>query len=57
VKDSNPDVQVGVFKATIKINGETDNAEIINLSSFALRDIVSNWCNNYMGDYPYYTFA
>jgi hypothetical protein len=57
VKDSDPDVHVRVFKATIRANGEKDNAKIINLFTFTLRDIVSNWCNNYMGDYPYCIFV
>jgi hypothetical protein len=57
VKDSNPNVHVMVLKASIKTNGETKDAEIVNLFCFTLRDIVSDWCNNYMGGYPNCTFA
>ncbi len=57
VKDSNPNVHVRVFKVAMRANGETKDAKIINLFSFTFRDIVFNWCNNYMGDYPNCTFA
>jgi hypothetical protein len=56
VKDSNLDAHVKVFKAIIKANSEIDDAKIIHLLSFTLRDIVFDWCNNYMGDYPNCTF-
>jgi hypothetical protein len=49
VKDFNPNVHVRVFKATIRANGETKDVEIINIFSFTFKDIVSDWCNNYMG--------
>jgi hypothetical protein len=57
VKDSNLDAHVRVFKVAIKANGETDDVEIVNLFNFTFKDIVFNWCNNYMGDYPDYTFV
>jgi len=57
VKDSNPNVHVIVSKATIRANGEIKDEEIVNLFSFTLKDIMFNWCNNYMGDYPNFTFA
>jgi len=57
VKDSDPGAHVRVFKVVIKANSETNNVEIINLFNFTLKDIVSNRCNNYMGDYPNCTFA
>jgi len=57
VKDSNPNVHVRVFKATVKANGETEDVEIVNLFSFTLRDIMFDWRNNYMGDYLDYIFA
>jgi len=38
VKDYDPDAHVKVFKATIKSNGETEDAEIVNLFSFAFKD-------------------
>jgi hypothetical protein len=57
VKDSNPNAHVRVFKIAIRANSEIDDVEIVNIFSFTLKDIVSNWCNNCMGDYPYCTFA
>ncbi len=57
VKDFDPNVDVKVFKVAIKANSEIDDAEIINLFNFTLEDIVSNQCNNYLGDYLYYTFV
>jgi hypothetical protein len=57
VKDFDLDVHVKVFKAAIKINGEIEDVKIVNLFSFTAKDIVCDWCNNYMGDYPNCTFA
>jgi hypothetical protein len=57
VKDSNPNVHVRVFKVAIKANNETDDAEIVNMFNFTLKDIMFDWCNNYLGDYPNCTFA
>jgi hypothetical protein len=57
VEDSNLDVHVRVFKVAIKANNETNDAKIVNLFSFTLRDNVSNSFNNYMGDYLDFTFA
>jgi hypothetical protein len=51
VKNSNPNVHVKVFKTAIKANGEIEDVEIVNMFSFTFRDIMFNWCNNYMGDY------
>jgi hypothetical protein len=56
-KDSNMDVHVKVFKATIKTNGETINEEITNMFNFKLKDNASNWCNNYMRNHPHYRFV
>jgi hypothetical protein len=38
VKDSNLDAHVKVFKATNRVNGETENVKIINFFSFTLKD-------------------
>jgi len=57
VKEFNPNAHVIVVKANIKANGETKDAKIDNLFSFTLKDIVSDWCKNYMGDYPNCIFA
>jgi hypothetical protein len=40
VKDSNPNAHVRIFKATIRANGEIEDAKIINLISFTLKDIM-----------------
>jgi hypothetical protein len=56
-KDFDPDAHVRVFKAVIKANSETDDAKIINLFSFTLKDIMYDWCNNYLGNYPDCTFV
>jgi hypothetical protein len=52
VKDFDPNVHVKVCKAANIINNEIDDAKIVNLFSFTLRNIMSNRCSNYMGDYP-----
>ncbi len=57
MKDFDPDVHVRVFKAAIKVNGEIEDVKIVNMFRFTLKDIVCDWCNNYMGDYPYCTFV
>ncbi len=49
--------QMFMLEYLIKANSETDDAKNVHLFNFTFRDIVSDWCNNYMGDYPYYTFA
>ncbi len=40
VKDFDLDAHVRMFKVVIKANSEIDDAEIINLFSFTLKDIV-----------------
>jgi hypothetical protein len=50
VKDSNRNAHVRIFKVAIRANGETTDAKIVILFSFTFKDIVSHWCNNYMGD-------
>ncbi len=57
MKDVDPDAHVRMFKVAIRTNGETNDAKIINLFSFTLKDIMSDWCNNYMGVYPNCTFV
>jgi hypothetical protein len=42
VKDSDPDAHVRVFKASIRANSETNDAEIVNMFNFTLKDIVFN---------------
>jgi hypothetical protein len=52
IKDFDPDAHVKIFKAAIRANNETDDAKINNLFNFTFRYIISDWCDNYMGDYP-----
>jgi hypothetical protein len=47
-KDVDPDVHVKVFNSPIKVNVETSEKYIINVFSYMLRDIASDWCHNYM---------
>ncbi len=42
VKDFDPNGHVRVFKATIKANGEIEDAKNVNMFKFTLRDIISN---------------
>jgi hypothetical protein len=49
VKDSDLNVHVRVFRVAIRTNSETNDAKI--------REILYDCCNNYMGDYPNFTFA
>jgi hypothetical protein len=42
VKDSNLDVHVAIFDATIRTNGEIKDAKIVKLFSFTLKGIVSD---------------
>jgi hypothetical protein len=49
VKDSNPNAHVRVFKVAIRIKDETKDAIFVYIS-FTLKDTLSDWCNNYMGD-------
>jgi len=57
VKEFNPDAHVRVFKVAIRADNEIDDVKIVNLFSFTFKDIMSDYCNNYLGDYPNYTFA
>jgi hypothetical protein len=40
VKDFDLDVHVKVFEATIRANGETKDAKIVNMLSFTFRDTI-----------------
>jgi hypothetical protein len=42
VKDVDPNAHVRMFKVVIRANGEINDAEIINLFSFTLKDTMSN---------------
>ncbi len=57
VKDFDPNAHVRVFKVAFKINNETNDVKMIDMFNFTLKDIMFDWCNNYLGDYPYCTFV
>jgi hypothetical protein len=42
VKDFDKDAYARVFKATFKANGEIEDAKIVNMFTFTLKDIVFN---------------
>jgi hypothetical protein len=52
VKNINPDVHIRIFKKTIKANGETMEADIINLFDFTPRDNIFEWDGNYIQNHP-----
>ncbi len=52
MKDFDPNAHVRILKVPIRTNGEIEDAKFVNMFSFTLGDIMSNSCNNYMGDYP-----
>jgi hypothetical protein len=51
-----PDVYVRVFNFVMKANVKTFKEYIINAFSYALRDLSSNWCYNYMLEFHDCTF-
>ncbi len=52
VKDTDPNVHIRVFKKAIKTNGETLEANIMNLFGFTLRDNIFERGENYVQDHP-----
>jgi hypothetical protein len=56
VKDINLDAHIKVFKMTIKANGETMEADIINMFGFTFKDNIFEWGENYVQDHPNCTF-
>jgi hypothetical protein len=45
-----------VFNSTIKTNAKTSKEYTINAFSSTLRDTTSDWCHNYMLEFPNYIF-
>jgi hypothetical protein len=43
VKDTDLNVHIRVFKKVIKVNGETMEANIINMFGFTFKDSISEW--------------
>jgi len=56
VNYNDPNAHIRVFKKTIQANGETMEADIINLFNFTLQDIISKWGENFVQDCLNYTF-
>jgi hypothetical protein len=56
VKDIDHDAHIRVFKKIIKVNGETVEADIINLFGFTLWDNILEWDENFVQDHPNYIF-
>jgi len=54
VKDIDLDAHIRVFKNAIKANGETMEADIINLFGFTLRNNIFEWGENYVQNHPNY---
>jgi hypothetical protein len=52
VKDTDPNAHIRIFKKAIKTNGETVEADIIDLYGFILRDNISEWGEIYVQDHP-----
>jgi len=56
MKDIDPNVHIRIFKKVIKANGETKEANIINLFGFTLQDTISKRGENFVQDHLNYTF-
>jgi hypothetical protein len=56
VKDTTLDAHIIVFKKAIKANGETMEANIINMFGLTFRDNIFEWGENYIQDHPNCTF-
>jgi hypothetical protein len=51
-KIANLDAHVKVFNSTVKGNAETSKKYIINAFSYMIRYTTSNYCHNYMLEFP-----
>jgi hypothetical protein len=56
MKDIEFHVYIGVLKNTIKANGETVEANIINLFGFTLQNSILEWGKKFLQDHPNCTF-
>jgi hypothetical protein len=56
VKYTDLDVHMRVIKKAFKVNGETVEADIINLFGFTLKDCIFEWGENYIQDHQNYNF-
>jgi hypothetical protein len=51
-KNANPNAHVKVFNVTVKENGKTSEEYIINGFNHTLKKTTTNWCHNYMSEFP-----
>jgi hypothetical protein len=51
------DAHVHVFQKVIQTNGEKNDADIINLFYFTIKDAISKWGENFMQSHPRCIFA
>jgi hypothetical protein len=56
VKDIDLDAHIRVFKKTIKVNGNTMEANIMNLFGFILQNNIWKWGGNFVQHHPNYIF-
>jgi hypothetical protein len=56
-KDVDPDVHVIVFNYIVKANARTSKKYIINMFSYTLKNMASNWCHNYVLKFPNCIFS
>ncbi len=56
-KDIDLDVNVRMFNFVVKANAKTSKEYIINVFSYMLKDMTSDWCHNYMLEFPNCIFS
>ncbi len=55
-KDVDLNVHVKAFNYAVKANAKNSKENIINAFSYMRRNIASDWCQNYMLEFPNYIF-
>jgi hypothetical protein len=55
-KHADPNGHVRMFNFVVKVNVETFEKFIINAFNYTLKDMISDWCHNYMLKFPDYCF-
>jgi hypothetical protein len=56
-KDVNLNVHVRMFNFVVKANANTSKIYIINEFNYTLKDTISDWCHNYMLEFPNCIFS
>ncbi len=46
-----------VFNEVVRTNGETSKEYKINAFSYTIKEMASNWCHNYMSEFPICSFS